>query len=173
MGSRGQALGDALRKAVEREVRARRVLREAREAKLALCRAARAEKVPLTTLARAVLLGQGVVPTAMARRRVAAQLRQLRRRGVTRRHAEPAGPTSSAGPEVTSSATHTNEESSMARLVKKTVTHEFAGADDEEPEKEKDFGADEAEETDEDSVDEEELADDDDDDDEAKSKRKR
>lgn len=67
----------------------------------------------------------------------------------------------------------------MARLVKKTITYEFEGADDEDLEKAKDFGADEGEDADEDGDDEEELADDDDDEDdddepeEATPKKKR
>lgn len=124
MSTRRRALGEAMRQAVEREIEARRLLREARAAQVELCRSARAEQVPLTALARSVLLAQRKPPTPAARRRVAVQLRQLRRRGVTDGHAVLVGPASPARADVRTSMVNPNQESPMPRMLKKTV-YEF------------------------------------------------
>ena len=119
-------LADAVREAVQCEAEARRALREARAALAEACMAAREENVPLTQLARTVLQARGEAPTPSARRRVAGQLRQLRRRAVTACHANLGATLDERVAVMADESKGTPTETTMQKLIRKTVTqYEF------------------------------------------------
>jgi len=119
-------LADAVREAVQCEAEARRALREARAALAEACRSAREENLPLTQLARTVLQARGEAPTPEARRRVAGQLRQLRRRAVTARHADIGPVLDERGRVMADESKGTTTDTAMQKLIRKTVTqYEF------------------------------------------------